>query len=96
MGCHHLKYQPPEPSSFAKEKSFFRDVLGQKSTPLKKRSDYLAFGMQMPGRYSSSGDYRYGFNGYEKDDDIKGSGNSYTTLFRQHTQRHLTVVVKFL
>lgn len=27
--------------------------------------------------YSFSKVYRYGFNGYEKDDEIKGSGNSY-------------------
>ena len=26
--------------------------------------------------------YRYGFNGMERDDEIKGSGNSYTTEFR--------------
>ena len=37
--------------------------------------DYYAFGMQMPGR-KSSGEYRYSFNGKERDDEIKGSGNS--------------------
>lgn len=32
--------------------------------------------MTMPGRSYSSGDgYRFGFNGWEKDDEIKGSGN---------------------
>ena len=34
----------------------------------------------------SSG-YSYGFNGMEKDDDVKGSGNSYTTEFRQYDPR---------
>jgi RHS repeat-associated protein len=34
------------------------------------------FGMHMPGRTFSSGSYRYGFNGMEKDDEIKGHGNS--------------------
>ena len=29
----------------------------------------------MPGRNFSSGDYRYGFGGHEKDDEISGSGN---------------------
>ncbi|MFC2131101.1 hypothetical protein ACFLSQ_06670 [Bacteroidota bacterium] len=29
-----------------------------------------------PGRYWQSGDYRYGFNSMEKDDEIKGTGNS--------------------
>ena len=37
--------------------------------------DYYPFGMQMPGRSFSSENYRYGFNGHEKDDEIKGSGN---------------------
>ena len=27
--------------------------------------------------------YRYGFNGMEKDNEVKGEGNSYTTEFRQ-------------
>jgi len=40
-------------------------------------SDYYPFGMQMPGRHGSSADYRYGFNGMEKDDEVKGEGNSY-------------------
>lgn len=31
--------------------------------------------------------YRYGFNGQEKDDEVKGSGNSYTTLYRQNDPR---------
>jgi RHS repeat-associated protein len=31
--------------------------------------------------------YRYGFNGQEKDDEVKGSGNSYTTEFRQYDPR---------
>lgn len=31
--------------------------------------------------------YRYAFNGMEKDDEIKGTGNSYTTFFRQYDPR---------
>ncbi len=31
--------------------------------------------------------YRYGFNGMEKDDEVKGNGNSYTTEFRQYDPR---------
>jgi RHS repeat-associated protein len=38
--------------------------------------DYYAFGMPMPGRSFSTDKYRYGFNGMEKDDEIKGTGNS--------------------
>ena len=44
---------------------------------LKSSQDYYVFGMQMPGRTFNSTDYRYGFNGKEKDDEVKGSGNSY-------------------
>ncbi|MCK9640116.1 MAG: hypothetical protein M0R39_09430 [Prolixibacteraceae bacterium] len=37
--------------------------------------DYYAFGMQMPGRSFSGGKYRYGFNGKENDNEVKGDGN---------------------
>ncbi len=46
-------------------------------------ADYYPFGMAMEGRFGSVGNYRYGFNGMEKDDEVKGAGNSYTTEFRQ-------------
>jgi RHS repeat-associated protein len=36
--------------------------------------DYYAFGMQMPGRKLSGG-YRFGFNGKENDNEVKGEGN---------------------
>lgn len=39
--------------------------------------DYYPGGSIMPGRSFDSPDYTYGFNGMEKDDEIKGSGNSY-------------------
>jgi hypothetical protein len=38
--------------------------------------DYYPFGMLMPGRSFSSEDYRFWFNGMEKDDEVKGIGNS--------------------
>ena len=47
--------------------------------------DYYPFGSLM--RERSFGRYRYGFNGMEKDDEVKGSGNSYTTEFRQYDPR---------
>jgi RHS repeat-associated protein len=50
-------------------------------------TDYYPFGMTMPGRSFSSNAYRYGFNGMEKDDEVKGSGNSYTTYFRKYDPR---------
>jgi RHS repeat-associated protein len=36
---------------------------------------------------SCAGAYRYGFNGMEADDEVKGEGNSYTTEFRQYDPR---------
>ena len=39
-------------------------------------TDYYAFGSPMPGRQFNNGSYRYGFNGKENDNEIKGSGNS--------------------
>ncbi len=39
-------------------------------------SDYYPFGALMPGRtYSTGNKYRYGFNGKENDNEIKGEGN---------------------
>ena len=39
-------------------------------------NDYYPFGMGMPGRGYNAGSYRYGFNGKEKDNEVKGEGNS--------------------
>ncbi|HLW30441.1 MAG TPA: RHS repeat-associated core domain-containing protein, partial [Brumimicrobium sp.] len=66
-------------------------------------SDYFPYGMQMPGKKqlrdldgngnpvyvpaNGSDGYRYGFNGMERDDMVKGAGNSYTTEFRQYDPR---------
>jgi RHS repeat-associated protein len=39
-------------------------------------NDYYPFGMAMPGRkYEAISGYRYGFNGKENDNDVKGEGN---------------------
>ncbi len=40
-------------------------------------NNYYPFGWTMPGLNGTGGDYRYGFNGMEKDDKIKGENNSY-------------------
>src|SRR5690554_7041082 len=85
MGCQKLTYhQEPAFSaswkifSFGKEKNVSRS---------KFCIDYYAYGMQMPGRNGSTSEYSYGFNGMEKDDEVKGEGNSYTTEFRQYDPR---------
>ena len=42
----------------------------------------------MPGRNGSSGDYRYGFNGMEKDDEVNNvTGSSYTATFWKYDSR---------
>jgi RHS repeat-associated protein len=38
-------------------------------------NDYYAFGMLEPGRTFNGGNYRYGFNGKENDNDVKGAGD---------------------
>ncbi len=43
--------------------------------------------MQVPRRFDSIEDYRYGFQGQEKDDEVKGEGNSLNYTFRMHDAR---------
>ncbi len=57
------------------------------SADVRKATEYFPFGMIMPGRDSSTTDYRYGFQGMEQDDDLKGKGNSISTEFRQYDPR---------
>jgi RHS repeat-associated protein len=45
------------------------------------------FGSLVPNRHGSTADYRYGFQGQEKDDEIKGEGNSLNYTFRMHDPR---------
>jgi len=51
------------------------------------QSDYYPFGMMLPGRSESADDYRYGFNGMEKDDEVSGSSNSYDFGARLYNPR---------
>jgi RHS repeat-associated protein len=43
--------------------------------------------MLVPNRHGSSSAYRYGFQGQEKDDELKGEGNSLNYTFRIHDPR---------
>lgn len=45
------------------------------------------FGMLVPNRHESTDTYRYGFQGQEKDDEIKGEGNSLNYTFRMQDPR---------
>ena len=50
-------------------------------------SYYYSYGMQMPNRTYQSSNYKYGFQGKEKDDDLKGDGNSYDFGARLYDSR---------
>lgn len=63
------------------------DELGNVSYDIYKATEYYPFGMVMPERDSASIAYHYGFQGMEKDDNLKGAGNSISTEFRQYDPR---------
>lgn len=50
-------------------------------------ADYSPFGVQLDGRTFESESYRYGFQNQEKDDELKGSGNSVNYTYRMHDPR---------
>jgi RHS repeat-associated protein len=49
--------------------------------------DYSPFGVLLDGRNFGSDQIRHGFGGMEKDDEISGNGNSYSTELRQYSPR---------
>lgn len=49
--------------------------------------DYYAGGSLMPGRNSNANEYRYGFQGQESDNEVKGNGNSYDFGARMYDPR---------
>jgi RHS repeat-associated protein len=49
---------------------------------IRSATDYYPFGMEMPGRSFSSSNYRFGFNGKPKDNEVNGNGNLYDYGFR--------------
>ncbi|MEN9441042.1 MAG: hypothetical protein RLZ33_1119, partial [Bacteroidota bacterium] len=51
------------------------------------KCDYYPFGMEMPGRKITTSNYRFGYNGMEKDDEVSGGGNSYDYGARQYNNR---------
>jgi RHS repeat-associated protein len=52
-------------------------------------TDYYPGGSIMPGRSFNANSYRFGYQGSEKDDEISGVGNSFTTFYRQGDTRLL-------
>ena len=54
---------------------------------IRNSTDYSPFGVELDGRTVSVDGYRYGFQDQEKDDEIKGEGNSVNYNFRMHDSR---------
>lgn len=54
---------------------------------IKAAQDYYPFGMLMPGRTINTDEYRFGFNGQERTDEISGTGNHNTALFWEYDTR---------
>jgi RHS repeat-associated protein len=52
-------------------------------------NDYYPYGMLLNNRHGSvdADAYRYGFQGQERDDEVKGEGNSYNYKYRMHDPR---------
>jgi len=50
-------------------------------------ADYYPFGMLEPGRNTNPTESRYAFQSMETDASVSGTGNNYTTYFRQYDPR---------
>ena len=74
MGCLKIKYDIVG-KTLAKKWKIFERGLEKNASAEKNRINYYPFGMPMPGRSFSSENYRYGFGGHEKDDEVAGQGN---------------------
>ncbi|MBP2832839.1 hypothetical protein J8281_11640 [Aquimarina sp. U1-2] len=60
---------------------------GDLTAKVESYNNYYAFGMLQPGRHKDSKSYRYGFQGQESDDELKGEGNSVNYKYRMHDPR---------
>ena len=57
------------------------------SAHVESYNNYYPFGMLQPNRTFNNPTYRYGFQGQEKDDELKGAGNSINYMFRMYDSR---------
>lgn len=74
MGCRELHIEENHPTL---------KVVHRSETPVKKDVQAFFFSSEK----AIVDDYRYGFNGMEKDDEVSGQRNSYTTTWRQYDPR---------
>jgi len=65
--------------------TYFSD--SSEGVPIRNIADYSPFGVQLDGRTISMDSYLYGFQNQEKDDEIKGAGNSVNYKYRMHDPR---------
>ena len=62
-------------------------LVSSEGVPIRNIADYSPFGVQLDGRTIQGDFYRRGFNGMEKDDEVKGGGNSYDFGARMYDSR---------
>ena len=86
MGCQKLTYYKSETTLGENWKVFASGIEKTASSSIFYK-DYYPGGSLLPGRSFNSSDYRYGFNGQEKDAEIKGEGNSLNFKFRMYDPR---------
>ena len=64
-----------------------KNALPKRSVRSRTISDYSPFGVLLPERSLNTGGFRYGFQGQEHDDEVKGEGNSIVFEFRNYDPR---------
>src|SRR5690554_5663662 len=69
------------------DRKIYNSTDGYYEPVITMKADYYAFGMLMPNRFEGIDESRHLFNGMEHDMEVSGSGNSYTTQFRQYDSR---------
>lgn len=81
----------PVSSTYCQNSVFEGNQHGNAVFGRKRGLVYYPFGMLMPGRHYTAGSaslaYRYGFMSYERDDELKGSGNHYDMGARGYDPR---------
>jgi len=59
----------------------------ERAVCIRNISDYSPFGVSLDGRTIEGDGYRYGFQSQERDDEVKGEGNSLNYKYRMHDPR---------
>jgi len=84
----------PQPTQISSKSTFLKayslqaiDTVLYYTADVISATNYYHFGSQMPGRNLEGERYRFGFNGQEKDNEISGTGNSYTAEYWQYDAR---------